>query len=114
MSLTSNKLNILARISDERIAIPPPATAEKKFGRKFKQMFAMKWPNRLDGREIRVYLKDSEIKFSSRFGNDFLMVFKFNNDIKLIEIKNDTVTALIPIVGVKISKLNISVSEPMM
>lgn len=110
----SNKLNILARIRDERIAIPPPATAEKKFGRKFKQMFAMKWPNKLDGRAIKVYLNVSEIKFSSRFGNDFLMVFRFSKDIKLIEIKKDIVTALIPIVGVKMIKLNMRISEPMM
>lgn len=114
ISLKSNKLKTLDNKITEIIATPPPITAEKKLVKKDRQMLDIKCPKRLDGAMISEYLKDKLIKLIFKFGIAFLIFIMFNNEINVIDKKNDTIMLLILIIGVKTIKLTNKTIEPIM
>ena len=112
--LKSNTLKVLHSKSVETIAIPPPIKAEKKGVNIYKHILEIKLPSKLQGAIINVYLKDVINKLIFKFGTVFLIFFKFNKDIVVIDRKNETITLLMPIIGVNIIKLTNKTIDPKM
>ena len=77
-------------------------------------MFEIKWPIKLEGITISVYLIEVEIRFNCIFGIVFLIFLIFSKDINDIETKNATIMLLTPINGVNKIKQANKTSEPIM
>ena len=90
----------------------PPKRAEKKLVNMCKHMLAIKWPNKLEGAIISEYFKLLDIMLICKLGTAFLIFLVFNNVIKLIDMKCDTIILFIPIRGVKIINETNSATEP--
>ena len=95
-----------------KILIPPPITADKKFPITSTKIFATRCPKMLQGNIIREYLKVVDIMFSFKFGMVLFILLIFNKLITDIEIRYDTVIALTFMIGVNISNEIIKMIDP--
>ena len=109
-----NKLKIFAKITTERIDIPPPITAEKKHEKKWRHMLETKWPEILDGIISSEYLADVVIKFMFKLGTTFLILYRLRREIIVMDTKKETIILLMWIIGVKSIKLSNKTIEPTM
>ena len=69
-------MNNFDNITTEIIAIPPPITADIKLLNVNKQILETMWPNKLDGRTIKQYLKVFKTKLIFKLGIHFLIFLK--------------------------------------
>lgn len=74
----------------------------------------MKWPNRLDGMQIKTYFRLRFTTLNLKLGTAFFILLKFNRLITVIDKKNETVIEFIPIKGVNNIKLANNTKEPTM
>jgi len=82
--------------------------------KKFKQILETKLPKTEQGRAIDKYLRIVLTNLKWKFGKDFLILTKFNKDIVDIDKKNETITELIPMIGVRAIRHTNKTIEPIM
>ena len=114
MSLKLNRSQIFAKIINPITAMLPPTTAEKNVPIKYSKMFETRCPKMLQGAMIIEYLKESGRMFMFNFGITFLIFLMFKRVIILMEIKKQTITLLILIIGVKTITPTIKTDDPIM
>ena len=110
----SYKLNNWIKINTDSIETDPPISPAKNFVKKFKQILDTRLPNKEQGREVSIYLISNLKYLNLKSGIAFLIFDKLSKVIVDIERKNETITELIPINGVKIIKLDSNITEPIM
>ena len=111
-SFKSYKLNSFIKMSVDIIAINPPIKPEKKWVKKFKQIWEIKLPKREQGKAIRKYFKISVKNLNLNEGKALLIFNKFNMEIVDIEMKKDAITEFMPISGVSEIKQTNKTTEP--
>ena len=103
---------MLIKTKAEIMAIPPPIRPAKKFVKKCKHIFEIKFPKIADGIAINTYFTIIGTNLKLKFGTDFLIFKRLSKEIVVIDSKKDTITEFIPMIGVKAIKLTNRTTEP--